>query len=142
MLEHHLFYGLKNSDAYVWVYVEQARWWDEQNISPRLEPLVKRAKSSVATETREFDPEFIEVAEEAFNARVSIGGSITPNVPDVTLSVEGLPDTACNVYNNGGKYSCTFPAGSSVSVTPVAEGVTFQPLSYTYRDIVGEFAPH
>ena len=133
LLEQNLFYGLENSDAYVWVYAEQTRWWDGQNVPPNLEPLVRRVKNSVLAGTRDFDTGFIEVARAAFDARVSTGGSIVPNVPDITLSVEGLPDTACNVYNNGSKYSCTFPAGSRVSITPVAEGVTFRPPSYTYR---------
>ncbi len=80
-----------------------------------------------------FDTKFIGVAEGAFDAPVGSGGSITPNAAEVKFSLEGLPDTACNAHNNGSKYTCTFPAGSTVTVKPTAEGVTFRPPSYTYN---------
>ena len=142
MLEHNLFYGLQNSDEYVWIYAEQTRWWDKENIPPGLGARIRRVKERVAKgKTLGFDTKFIEVAKKAFDARVRTGGTVTPNVPDMELELTGLPDTACVAYNNGGKYSCTFPAGSSVTVTPVAEGVTFHPPSYTYTAISEKTKP-
>ena len=143
MLEHNLFYGLKTSDAYVWVYAERTRWWAKENVPPELEPLVKRVKNTfVTSKTLKFGATFIGGAKEAFEARVRTGGTIAPNVPAVKLRLEGLPDTACVTYNDGGKYSCTFPAGSTVTPTPVAAGISFRPPFYTYDLKTGPTDPY
>ena len=142
MFEHNTYSGLKSSPGYFWIYAELMRWWDDENVPPSLEPRLKRAKDNiVAGHPLGFDTGFIGVAKSAFDAKVDIYGSILPNIPATTFKLTGLPDSACGTYNNGGRYHCVFPAGSTVTVTPVADGVTFDPPSYTYTKITKDTRP-
>ena len=52
MLEHNIFYALKSSPDYLWLYAEQTRWWDDENIPPSLESLLKRVKNKVVKGNR------------------------------------------------------------------------------------------
>ena len=133
LLEHNLYYGLRTSDAYVWLYAEDLRWWSDENVPDGFESLIRRTREKVVSgKPLDFGTGFIEQAREGYDARVRLGGAFSPNVPKVTFKVEGAPDTACTAFNNGRNYGCTFPAGASVTVTPVAKGVTFAPSSRRY----------
>lgn len=141
-LEHNVFYGLSGSDTYVWLYAEELRWWSREGVPAGFEPLVRRVKEKVAANrSLGFKTGFIGAARRAFDARVGINGTVSPNVPGLSFAVTGLPATACGTYNNGGKYTCTFPAGSTVTVTPVAEGVSFRPSAYAYTNISEDNRP-
>ena len=135
-LEWHIYHGLQSSDEYYWVYVESVRWWEEEGVPEGFEEVVARAKEKALLGAElGFDTEFVEAAVQGYEARVRLNGSITPNVPGIEFEVAGAPATSCGAYNNGGKYGCTFPAGTSATVTPVKEGVAFDPPSRMYENI-------
>ena len=135
-LEWHIYHGLQSSDEYYWLYVESVRWWEEEGVPEGFEEVVARAKEKALSGAElGFDTEFVEAAVQGYEARVRLNGSITPNVPGIEFEVEGAPATACGSYSNGGKYNCTFPAGTTATVTPVKEGITFDPPSRTYENV-------
>ena len=45
-LEHNVYYSLKQSDKYVWLYSEHANWWQD-NISPDIEATIIKAKQKI-----------------------------------------------------------------------------------------------
>lgn len=132
-LEFHLFHALRSSDAYTWVYAEDLRWWTRENIPSRfVEVLQSAAAKGASGADVGFDTAFIAQAKNAYDSRVRIGGTISPNVPEISFELAGVPNSACGEYNDGGNYTCTFPANSTVTVTPTAEGVAFEPSSRSY----------
>ena len=45
-LEHNVYYSLKQSDQYVWLYSEHADWWND-NISPDIEATIIKARHKI-----------------------------------------------------------------------------------------------
>ena len=141
-LEHNIYHSLRTSDDYAWLYVETGNWW--QDDAPRaLEAATRRAQEkSNASAALGFDTAFTERAKNAYESRAQFGGKIKPNVPNMKFEVTGAPDFACKATNNGSKYSCHIPAGTaSVTITPIAEGVTFSPESRTYENLSSNNKP-
>ena len=133
LLKFHMYHGLKSSDEYYWLYVEDIRWWEGENVPEGFLELVGEVKTAVAAGSElTFDLGFLPEAVAGYDSRVRYGGAITPNAPGLTFEVEGLPNSACNAFNNGSRYGCTFPADTSATVTPIAEGFTFGPASLTF----------
>jgi hypothetical protein len=54
--EHNVYYALKSSDEYVWLYSEMMDWWKNKDLPPGLEQAVVSARGKVARdETLGFD---------------------------------------------------------------------------------------
>ena len=140
-LEHNIYHSMRTSQDFTWVYTETARWWN--GAAPAgFDTLVARAKrKSTAGRALGFGTGFVENARGAYEARARIGGEITPNVPGVKFEVTGAPDFACKAINNGGKYGCHLPPGITVTIKPVAPGVSFTPASRTYPNISQDNLP-
>ena len=136
LTEHNLYHGLRTSDELYWVYAEDLRWWSQENVPEGFAALLSRTKKKQASgEALGFSTDFIDSAKAGYSARVKLYGSITPNVPGVSLDVSGAPGSACGTWNNGARYTCVFPEGTSATVTPVAQGVSFTPERYSYQNL-------
>ena len=47
-VEHNVYYALKTSDQYVWMYSQRMNWWENLRIPPYLEDAIRSAKRKVA----------------------------------------------------------------------------------------------
>ena len=45
--EHNMYYALKTSDEYVWLYTERANWWTGENIPEGFSDAMERAKEKI-----------------------------------------------------------------------------------------------
>jgi len=46
--EHNVYYALKTSDQYVWMYSQRMNWWEDVRVPPYLEDAIRSAKRKVA----------------------------------------------------------------------------------------------
>jgi hypothetical protein len=75
----------------------------------------------------------VTAAEIAYKARVDVGGDMlgtNGKVPDF-----GALKPHCGTWYNATRWSCTQPNGSSFTVTPKLDGVTFDPPSMTFEKL-------
>lgn len=47
-VEHNVYYALKTSDKYAWIYSEYMNWWENSTVPPYLQDAIRSAKSKVA----------------------------------------------------------------------------------------------
>jgi len=62
--EHNMYYALKTSDEYVWLYTEDANWWTGKNIPEGFADALKRARQKV-DQVKPLDFEVEEMLEDA-----------------------------------------------------------------------------
>ncbi len=46
--EHNVYYALKTTDEYVWLYSEKMNWWTNQDVPPGMEEAIVRARTAIA----------------------------------------------------------------------------------------------
>jgi hypothetical protein len=134
LIAHNVFHGLRSSDEFVWVYGEKVNWWNSQ-APAGLEAALRRGKRELLEgKPLSNDPaSAVKVAEAAFKARVDVGGDMigtSGKVPDF-----GALQPHCGTWYNASRWSCTQPNGSSFTVTPKLDGVTFDPPSMTFEKL-------
>ncbi len=145
LLEHHTYHGLKTSDAYVWVYSENVRWW-QGDVPDGLRGALERAQSKVSADAPlGFGVAFVDEAVAAFDQRQSIEGTLLDRAGDPIAGAylkSGPPvgpnrdvDAACRFSDGDGYYTCTFPSGWSGTLTPSREGYTFSPPSRSFENV-------
>ncbi len=140
LLAHNVYYGLQSSDEFVWVYAENMNWWERtigtQSSFSSLEAAVKRGRQELLEGRALSDDPAVAVAraEIAFNAKVAVGGDILGRAGlNITF---GALQNNCGTWGNAQRWSCTMPGGSSFTVTPTAEGASFQPASRSFSNLV------
>jgi hypothetical protein len=47
-VEHNVYYALKTSDQYAWMYVQRMDWWEDLRVPPYLEDAIRSARRKVA----------------------------------------------------------------------------------------------
>jgi hypothetical protein len=134
MIAHNVFHGLRSSDEFVWAYGETVNWWTGQ-APAGLEAALRRGKRELLEgKPLSNDPaSAVNAAEVAFKNRVDVGGDLigtNGKVPDF-----GRMQPHCGTWYNATRWSCTQPAGSSFTVTPKLDGVTFDPPSMTFEKL-------
>jgi hypothetical protein len=134
MIAHNVFHGLRSSDEFVWVYGEKVNWWTGQ-APAGLDAALRRGKRELLEgKPLSNDPvSAVNAAEVAYKARVDVGGDLigtNGKVPDF-----GTMQPHCGTWYNATRWSCTQPAGSSFTLTPKLDGVTFDPPSKTYSNL-------
>jgi|GEM_PF-1966835 len=144
LLEHNVYYSLKNADEYVWVYGENADWW-KGKVPAGLEAALVSARDKVsAGQPLGFEiVGFVDGAKVEYDRKVDIGGRVTQGGQGLSSAkiLSGFNDlegkeSACVVYNDLGNYDCVVPYGWSGTLTPTLEGVTFTPLERSYSNVV------
>jgi hypothetical protein len=134
LVTHNIYHGLRSSDEFVWVYGETPNWW-EPNLPAGLEAAVSRGRSELlAGKPLSNDPSTaVNAAEVVYKNRVDVGGDLIGTggrTPDF-----GALKNHCATWSNATRWSCTQPNGSSFTVTPKVEGVTFDPPSMTFEKL-------
>jgi hypothetical protein len=140
LLEHNSYHSLRSSDEWVWLYDENVNWWRG---SPPLEmqKTLQRSKDKIKNgQGLGLDMKFVDQAEKACQAKVTIGGDLQQNdsgVPGTVMMVDGVSNERnCVVYNDGRAYGCTFANGWSGSIGPKREGTSFAPASRSYKNVI------
>jgi len=144
LLEHNLYYGLKNADQYLWVYGENVDWW-KGKVPAGLEAALVSARDKVNSgQPLGFEIKgFVDGARVEYDRKVDIGGQVTQGGQGL-LSAKILSgfnnaegkESACVVYNDLGNYDCVVPYGWSGTLTATLEGVKFEPPSRSYSNVV------
>jgi hypothetical protein len=134
MISRNVYYGLRSSEEFVWVYGENMNWWTGQ-VPAGLDAALRRGKRELLEgKPLSNDPvTAIQAAEIAYKNRVDVGGDLigtNGKVPDF-----GTMQPHCGTWYNATRWSCTQPAGSSFTVTPKIAGMTFDPPSMTFEKL-------
>jgi hypothetical protein len=130
--------ALRNSESLVWVYAEEARWWNRP-LTPVIDTAIRKAKADAARGASVLHPwaELV-AAEKGLKEAVTIGGAFTStNGKGFVPSSWGSPlnNAACSTWGDRGSYSCTFPKGANIVITPKIAGKTIVPASRSYRGL-------
>ncbi len=87
--EHNVYYALKSSDRYVWLYSERMNWWTGKDMPPGLEEAVISARSKIrhneALQTN--IPEIIEAAQARMQAELE--ASLVKRSAEITRLAAG-----------------------------------------------------
>jgi hypothetical protein len=130
--------ALQTSESIVWIYAEKAKWWQGP---PRadIDKVLRNAKRDAAIRTTPLTVyASVNAAAKELSESVSIGGTFT------TAEGKGVAPTgfgsilntaACGTWGDRGEYSCQFPEGSTVTITPKLDGKTFAPPSRTFGNL-------
>jgi hypothetical protein len=134
LIAHNTYHGLRSSDEFVWVYNENMNWWTPK-VPSGIDAALRRGKQELLEgKTLSNDPaSAVSAAEVAFKNRVDVGGDLigtNGKVPDF-----GELKPHCGTWYNASRWSCTQPNGSSFTVTPKLDGVTFDPPSMTFEKL-------
>jgi hypothetical protein len=134
MISRNIYHGLRTSEEFVWAYNENMNWWTGQ-VPAGLDAALRRGKRELLEgKPLSNNPEsVIQTAEIAYTARVDVGGDLigtNGKVPDF-----GALKPHCGTWFNASRWSCTQPNGSSFTVIPKVEGLTFDPPSMTFEKL-------
>jgi hypothetical protein len=130
--------ALQTSQTLVWVYSERENWWRSPPRAITVNAL-KKAKAAAATTVKPPVPTTAQkTAEAGVKSAITIGGTFTdaqgkgyaPSSWGSTLNA-----AACATWGDRGSYSCTFPKGMTVKVTPIVDGKTVGPLTRTLKTL-------
>ena len=136
LLEHNTYHALRTTDEFVWVYTENANWW--QTPPAWVEAALRSAKTKAASGAPlGFDTAFLAPGKARYDARVEFGGTITVNGVGVrpTRFEPAEIGISCSAWGDQGRYGCVFPKGWSGTVRPVVEGKTLEPKERTYQNL-------
>lgn len=139
LLHDNILNGLQTSESVVWIYGEQAMWWEEP---PRkdIDDTLRLAKADAIASVKPAPPSpALIAAETGLQTRVSIGGKIRDTngkgiKPDRWKPA--LANVACSSWGDEGAYGCEFPKGSDVVMEPVITGKIFEPKRVSLRKVV------
>jgi hypothetical protein len=134
LIAHNTYHGLRSSDEFVWVYNENMNWWTPK-VPAGIDAALRRGKQELLEgKPLSNDPAAaVKIAEAAYKARVDVGGDMigtNGKVPDF-----GELQPHCGTWFNASRWSCTQPNGSSFTVTPTLQGVTFDPPSMDFEKL-------
>jgi hypothetical protein len=134
--------ALQSSESLVWVYSEVTKWWQA---APRkgIDNAVRRAKADyVAGKSPPRPWRALRVAETGVKEAKSIGGEFSSADGSVAYQPTGwgteLNNNACVTWGDRGSYSCTFPKGSTVTITPRIDGMTISPRYRTFQSLAAD----
>ena len=134
MIAHNVYHGLRSSDEFVWIYGEKVNWWTGQAPAGLDAALRRGQRELLEGKALSNDPATaVKVAEAAYKSRVDVGGDMigtNGKVPDF-----GAMQPHCGTWYNASRWSCSQPNGSSFTVTPKLDGVTFDPPAKTFSNL-------
>jgi hypothetical protein len=142
IIQHNTYHALRTSDEYVWIYNENVNHYDNtfsENLLASLKTALDKLNAGQALDISV--TEFVDRTRLEFDRRVDVYGTITTKGGNNGAFVssgytnEAGKETACNVHSAYGEYACTFPYGTTVTLRPVLEGVTFTPSEITLENL-------
>jgi len=136
LLEQNVYWALKTSDEYAWVYSQHINWW-KQNVTAGIGASITDAKLRYASGNAPpaASDRAVSTAKSGLAGRVSIEGRITAagtGVPGITM--RGL-EQACTTTDATGKYLCILPGSWTGQLQPVRDGVSFDPPQRSFQNV-------
>jgi hypothetical protein len=132
--------ALQSSESLVWIYSEINKWWSAPSRRD-IDTAIRRAYSDYEAGKSPPKPWWgLRTAETGLKNARSIGGTFTS--ADGTLAYQPsrwgttLNNNACATWGDKGQYSCTYPNGSTITITPtVDDDRTVIPKSQTFTSL-------
>lgn len=130
--------ALRSSESLVWVYGENAKWWQSPP-PPGIDAALRRAKKDAAAGVASPAPSAaLKAAEAGLRNRITIGGAFT-DANGQAFKPESfgsaVNNAACSTWGDKGQYGCDFPRGATVVITPTINGKTVTPPSRSYTNL-------
>jgi hypothetical protein len=130
--------ALETSESLVWVYAENAKWWKAPP-RPLMDNALRNAKRDAARNKKPPAPSVaLKAAEKGVKEAVIVGGTITSaDGAGVQPKAWGtaLNNAACVTWGDRGGYSCTYPKGATITITPKIDGKALVPPSRTFNKL-------
>ncbi len=136
LLEQNVYWSLKTSDEYAWVYSQRLNWW-KQMVPAGIGESVADAKLRFASGNAPASDieRAVTVAKRGLATRVSIDGRVLKGGIGVQgITMRGLEE-ACTPTDGNGKYLCMLPGGWSGQLQPMRAGVSFDPPQRSFQDL-------
>jgi hypothetical protein len=136
LIQHNVYHALRTTDRYVWIYNENMNYYDNQVLPGLVEQLQLASNKISSGQELGFDvAPFVDKAKLEFDRKINVSGTVTTTetsragaakINSGYTSPKG-EESACIVFDAYGNYSCTFPYGETVTLTPTLEGAEFTP---------------
>jgi hypothetical protein len=134
--------ALQSTESVVWVYSEIFKWWRGKPVVPkRVDQALKKAKADYKS-GNVLPPKpwnALRQAEWGIRNAKFIGGTFqsADGTEMFAPSTWGsnLNNNACTTWGDRGQYHCTYPLGSTVTITPKIEGRIVKPRSRTFVNV-------
>jgi hypothetical protein len=135
--------ALQSSESLVWVYSEINKWWSAPSRRD-IDTAIRRACSDYTAGKSPPKPWWgLRNAETGLKNARSIGGTFSS--ADGSMAYQPshwgttLNNNACATWGDKGQYSCTYPNGSTVTITPtVDDDHTVIPKSQTFPSLAAD----
>jgi hypothetical protein len=141
-IQHNTYHALRTADEYVWIYNENINYYNNQipeglvdNLKAGLDKLNSGQPLDISV------TEIVSAARLEFDRKIEVYGTVTTKVSNAGATIssgytnEAGQETACNVHNAYGNFTCTFPYGTTVTLRPVLEDVEFTPREITLTNL-------
>jgi hypothetical protein len=142
LIQHNTYHALRTADEYVWIYNENINYYTNQipdGLADNLKAGLDKFNSGEPLDISVAD--IVDKARLEFDRKIEVYGTVTTKVPNAGATVssgytnEAGQETACNVHNAYGEFTCTFPYGTTVTLRPVLEGKEFTPSEITLTNL-------
>jgi len=136
LLEQNVFWALKTSDEYAWVYGQSLNWWKQKVPAGIGEAVTDAKRRFVSGSAPPADTErAVAAAKRGLATRVSIDGRVADGETGVKgVTMRGL-ESACTPTDSSGKFQCVLPGGWSGQLQPVGAGVSFNPPQRSFQNL-------
>lgn len=95
--EQNVYYGLKTSDEFVWMYNENMNWWDGKNVPEKIEEAISRAQARILKgEALDFDISD-KINEAAEKRKKEMQSSTVKRSADIAKTQEAKPEIDGNL---------------------------------------------
>jgi hypothetical protein len=136
LLGQDVYWALKTSDEYAWVYSQHTDWWKPlvpAGIGETITDAKQRFVSGNPT-SADIEPA-VAVAKRGFATRVAIEGRVANGGSGVQgVTMRGL-EAACTPTDSTGKYRCVLPGNWSGQLQPVGAGLNFSPSQRAFQNL-------
>ena len=136
LLSQNVYWALKTSDEYAWVYSQHLNWWKQQ-VPAGIGESVTDAKQRVASgKGPAADMEHaVTAAKRGYATRVPVDGRVTNRGTGVQgVTMRGLEE-ACTPTDSAGKFVCILPGNWSGQLQPERAGVSFDPPQRSLQNL-------
>jgi hypothetical protein len=134
--------ALQSSESLVWVYSEINKWWSAPSRRD-IDTAIRRAYLDYEAGKSPPKPWWgLRTAEMGWKNARSIGGTFSSADGSIAYQPSSwgttLNNNACATWGDKGQYSCTYPNGSTITITPTVDDHTVIPKSQTFSSLAAD----
>jgi hypothetical protein len=136
LLEQNVYWALKTSDEYSWVYSQGMNWWKQMVPAGIGESVADAKLRFVSGNAAPADVQrAVTAAKKGLATRIAIDGRVVDGGTGVQgVTMRGL-EQACTPSDSSGKYQCILPGNWSGQLQPVHAGVSFDPPQRSFQNL-------